>query len=155
MTNWLLSGSLWLIVKHNYSAVKRYWLNKYEFLDLVQVFEYGHALPNCKRIDEQIKIVNQSFFNQRRIKWGTTINDDVLAVLTLAWWFPPQVHLSQCPYLPTAIFLVFSWKQPLVFLSSFWQRIERVIRLVHQIWPIWSKAVCHFSAQNNGLDRIC
>jgi len=55
-------------VKQNYSAVKRYWLDQCEFLDLVQVFEYGHALPNCSGIDEQIKIVNQSLFNQGRIK---------------------------------------------------------------------------------------
>jgi hypothetical protein len=39
-----------------------------EFLHLVYVFEYGHAASNCSRINEQMKLVNQSCFNQGRIK---------------------------------------------------------------------------------------
>jgi len=54
-------------VKQNYPAVKHDRLNQSEFL-MVQVLEYGHAIPNRSRIDEQMKFVNQSFFNQGRIK---------------------------------------------------------------------------------------
>jgi hypothetical protein len=70
-------------MKLNYSAVKRRRLNHAEFLDLVQLFEYAHAFPNCNRIDEQMKFVDQSCSNQGRIKRGTAINDDIPAFLAL------------------------------------------------------------------------